>query len=266
MKNILVVDDDKAIVWALTANLHHYGYTVNSVQNGVDALRQIQSQQPDLVLLDIDLPGMDGVEVCGRLRSDPRSSLLPIIFLTGLSELRDMRAAYAVGADDYVGKPFSMPELLMRISAVLRRAKNQQLPEVQKPTPPHQLQIGPLQLNLNSSTLETEHRVVGLTPNELSLMKYLMHHPNQTFSSEKLLQEVWLYPPGTGDPALVRWHVKNLRRKLEPKPDQPIYLHTIPHHGYILVDPPRPYQATLPRPATQLRANRQDKALYQAVG
>ncbi|CAN5470495.1 response regulator transcription factor [soil metagenome] len=263
MKNILIVDDDESVVWALSANLHFYGYTVNSAHNGLDALHQVQRQEPDLVLLDIDIPGMDGVEVCGQLRSDPRWNSLPIIFLTGLSELRDKRAAYAVGADDYIGKPFAMQELLMRISAVLRRAKNQQPQEVHKPLIHHKIHVGPLQLNLMSSTIETKDKVVGLTPNELSLMKYLMQHPNQTFPSEKLLQEVWQYPPGTGDPALVRWHVKNLRRKIEPTPDQPIYLHTISHHGYILVDPPHAYQATLPRPAEQSRTDKQDKVLCQ---
>src|SRR6185295_5834469 len=110
MNNILVVDDDEAIVWAVKASLQFHGYAVNSEHNGVEALRQIQDQTPDLLLLDIDMPGMDGVEVCCQLRSDLRWHLLPIIFLTGLSELRSKLAAYAVGADDYLDKPFAMQE------------------------------------------------------------------------------------------------------------------------------------------------------------
>jgi DNA-binding response OmpR family regulator len=254
MNNILVVDDDEAIVWAVKASLQFHGYTVNSAHNGVEALRQLQNQTPDLLLLDIDMPGMDGVEICCQLRSDPRWHLLPIIFLTGLTELRNKLAAYAVGADDYLDKPFAMQELLMRIRAVLRRTKPHSVKELQQPTDLHQLQVGQLHLNLKNSTIETEKEVVGLTPNELNLIKHLMQHPNQTFSSEKLLQEVWQYPAGTGDPALVRWHVKNLRRKIEPTSDQPIYLHTVPHHGYMLVDPPHYYKSTLPRQADQMKA------------
>jgi DNA-binding response OmpR family regulator len=247
MKNILVVDDDEAIVWAVRASLQFHGYTVNSTHSGPEALRQIQEQAPDLLILDIEMPGMDGVEVCSQLRSDPRWRELPIIFLTGLSELRNKLAAYTVGADDYLAKPFAMQELLMRIRALLRRAKPHPTKESQIPVEPDQLQVGPLHLNLKRSTVETEHEVIGLTPNELNLLKYLMQHPNQIFSSEKLLQEVWQYPVGTGDPALVRWHMKNVRRKLEPTPDQSIYLHTIPHHGYMLVDPPHLYKSTVRR-------------------
>jgi DNA-binding response OmpR family regulator len=251
MKNILVVDDDEAVVWAIRTTLQLHGYTVNSADNGLAALRQIQERPPDLILLDIEMPGMDGVEVCLQLRSDPRWSLLPIIFLTGLSEFRNKLAAYTVGADDYLSKPFAMPELLMRIRAVLRRTKPHHTEEPQLLPKPDQLQVGSLHLNLKESTVSIERKVVELTPNELNLLKYLMQHPNQTFSSEKLLQEVWQYPAGTGDPALVRWHVKNLRRKFEPTPDQPIYLCTIAHHGYILVDPPS--SVTVAEPNERIR-------------
>lgn len=237
MQHILVVDDTEDLIWAVSKTLSFHGFKVSSAHNGTEAIDQLKQHIPDLLLLDIAMPGIDGVELCSRIRNDPQWSDIPVIFLTGLSELRNKIAAYTVGADDYVGKPFDMHELLLRIKAVLRRAKPQHAPE---PTPPqevHHLQVGGLQLDIRNATLKTETDSVILTPTELNLLKYLMQHVDEVFSSEQLLQSVWAYPAGTGDPALVRWHVKNLRCKLEPSPEQPIYLHTIPHHGYILTNP-----------------------------
>ncbi len=246
MENICIVDDDENIVSAIKESLEFHGYTISSAPNGVAALRLVQSLPPDLLILDIDMPGMDGVEVCCQLRNDPRLSALPIIFLTGHSELRNKLAAYSAGADDYLHKPFVMQELLMRIRAVLRRATPRVSEANQAPFQLPPLQVGPLQLDLKTATVETEHNVATLTPNELNLMEYLMQHTNQILSSKKLLQEVWKYPVGTGDPAVVRWHVKNLRRKIEATPDEPSYLHTIPHHGYMLVNPPRQHAVHKP--------------------
>jgi two-component system, OmpR family, response regulator RpaA len=239
MENICIVDDDEHMVSGIKESLEFHGYTTSSAANGWEALRLIQTTPPDLLILDIDMPGMDGVEVCCQLRNDPRSSTLPIIFLTGHAELRTKLAAYSAGADDYLQKPFLIQELLLRIRAVLRRAKPRVSKAIQPPSETQSLQVGPLRLNLEKATVETEHKVVSLTPNELSLLGYLMQHANQILSSKKLLQEVWKYPVGAGDPALVRWHVKNLRHKIEATPHQPSYLHTVPHHGYMLVNPPR---------------------------
>jgi len=247
MENICIVDDEEDIVSAIKESLEFYGYTTSIAFNGLEVLPLIQAQPPDLLILDIDMPGLDGVEVCCQLRNDPRFSSLPIIFLTGHSELRNKLAAYSAGADDYLHKPFVMQELLMRIRAVLRRAKPRVSEVIPAPPESPSLQVGPLQLDLKTATVETEHKVASLTPNELSLMEYFMQHANQILSSKKLLQEVWKYPVGTGDPAVVRWHVKNLRRKIEATPDEPSYLQTVPHHGYMLVNPLASAASALPK-------------------
>lgn len=239
MKRILVVDDDEAIREAVTSGLRLYGYNICTAGSAVEALAQLEYQPPDLALLDINMPGIDGLELCSQLREDPRWNYLPIIFLTALSQQQSKLTAYTVGADDYLCKPFDMRELNMRIKAVLRRSTIPVKEEPQKlaVVPLQQassLQIGTLYLNVHTATLQTERGSVALTPVELSLLRFLMTHANELFSSEQLLQKVWDYPPGTGDPALVRWHIKNLRSKIETSPNQPRYLHTVPHHGYIL--------------------------------
>lgn len=123
MEHILVVDDDESVTWAVTESLKYHGYTVASGHNGLDALRQMQAQPPDLLLLDIDMPGIDGIELCSWLRQDARWKNLPILFLTGFSELESKLNAYDAGADDYLNKPFEMPELAARVKALLRRVK-----------------------------------------------------------------------------------------------------------------------------------------------
>ena len=180
------------------------------------------------------MPGLDGVELCSRLRDDPQLKALPIIFLTAHTELRNKIAAYSVGADDYLSKPFNMHELILHINAVLRRTKSY---GAQLPPDPDHLQVGSLYLDVRGATVKTEHGTVGLTPTELSLLKHLMQHVDQICSSEQLLQKVWAYPTGTGDPALVRWHIKNLRCKIESSLDHPLYLHTVFHHGYVITNP-----------------------------
>jgi DNA-binding response OmpR family regulator len=235
MEHILIVDDEEDLVWAVSKSLQLYDYTVSTAYNGAAALQQIQRNRPDLLMLDMKMPVMDGVELCHQLRRNPSQSLIPIIFLTVQGELDHKIAAYTAGADDYLTKPFDMHELILRIRAVLRRAKP---PAAVVPPPPSptQLQVGRLCLDLHLAAIVTEGKHIEVTPCELDLLKFMMQNPGQVFSSEELLQNVWHYPAGTGDPTLVRWHVKNLRRKIEPLPEEPIYLRTVPRHGYIFVD------------------------------
>lgn len=239
MKRILVVDDDEAIRGAVASGLRLYGYNICTASSAVEALAQLEYQLPDLVLLDINMPGIDGLELCSQIREDPRWNYLPIIFLSALSEQQSKLTAYTVGADDYLCKPFDMRELNVRIKAVLRRSTTPAKEEAKRPVEAplkqaESLQIGSLYLNVHNATVQTERGSIVLTPVELNLLRFLMAHANELFSSEQLLQKVWDYPPGTGDPALVRWHVKNLRSKIEASPNKPRYLHTVPHHGYIL--------------------------------
>lgn len=261
MAHILIVDDNVAFVLAISESLRFRGYTVSSAGDGQEALRQADRHPPDLVLLDIEMPGMDGFRFCQELRSNPRFHAIPVIFMSVRSDLTDKLAAYEVGADDYLVKPFDMLELSARLQAVLRRSARQSAADreralqmqvqvqppaendhVAQPEPESAeaqvLTAGDLRLHLGTATVESGVGEAHLTPAEFELLKYLMQHPDQILSSERLLQEVWLYPAGVGDPAVVRWHVKNLRRKIEEEPDKPVRLRTISHHGYILVSHP----------------------------
>lgn len=237
MAHILVVDDEEDLVWAVSSALRYRGYTVSCAYDGVSALQQMHSTLPDLLVLDIGMPDMDGLEVCQRVRSDPQLQMMPIVILTARSEIHDKIIAYQSGADDYLTKPFDLRELGERVRAVLRRChrngeeKNPLEPEVSV------LRVGGLFLDIDTAIVETEVMRVRLTPIELDLLTYLMKHAGRISSSETLLQNVWGYPPGTGDPALVRWHIKNLRGKIEIDPANPIYLSTIPRHGYTILAP-----------------------------
>ncbi|MBI3959010.1 MAG: response regulator transcription factor [Chloroflexi bacterium] len=245
MAHILVVDDEKDLVWTVTQGLRFQGYAVSAAYDGLHALRQVQAQPPDLILLDIVMPGMDGVEVCHRLRMNPGQGTIPVIFLTARFELQNKIAAFTAGADDYICKPFDMRELIARVQAVLRRRSYADTgAQVHAAEPePHCLEMGSLHLDLNAAIAQTDAGCAQLTPNEFDLLKFLMQNPGHLFSTKQLLEDVWKYPPGTGDPALVRWHVRNVRLKIEPDPSQPIYLHTIPRHGYKLAPTSAPVAA-----------------------
>jgi len=236
MEHILLVDDEEDLIWSMSKSLSFHGFKVSTACNGPQALQQIQSQRPDLLLLDIAMPGTNGIEFCSQLRENPQLRTLPVIFLTGHADLRNKIAAYTVGADDYVGKPFDMYELRLRINVVLRRAKSKATEPKLVPEPQY-LEVGALCLDVRKATVATENGTVSLTPTELNLLKYLMQHVNEIISNEQLLQKVWACPANTGDPAVVRWHIKNLRLKLEISPEHPIYLHTVLHYGYVLTRP-----------------------------
>jgi DNA-binding response OmpR family regulator len=233
MAHILIVDDNADFAVAIGDGLQLRGYTVSSASNGVEALQQADQNAPDLILLDIEMPQMDGLQFCQELRSSPRFHSVPVIFMSVRCALADKLAAYKVGADDYLAKPFDMLELSARLQAVLRRSAPQSTAEYERND--RMLEVCGLRLYLDNARVEWDAGEACLTPAEFELLKFLMLHPDQTLSGERLLQDVWLYPVGVGDPAVVRWHVKNLRRKIEAEPDKPVRLRTISHHGYILV-------------------------------
>ncbi len=257
MDHILIVDDDRAFVIAISESLRYRGYKVSNAGDGTEALAQVEQNPPDLVLMDIEMPGMDGMRLCRELRSKPNTATLPVIFMSVRSELTDKLAAYEAGADDYLIKPFNLLELTARLQAVLRRSARQMAADRERqtqleahsttskteragdtPAPEHVMAVKGLRLYLDNATVESSLGATRLTPAEFELLRYLLQHADQILPSERLLQEVWLYPPGVGDPAVVRWHVKNLRRKIEPDPEKPSYLRTISHHGYIFVSEP----------------------------
>lgn len=227
MARILVVDDDRDVAGTIERTLKRKDHQVIVAYSGVQALQLIQGQRPDLVVLDIMMPRMDGIKVCQRIRALPNVASVPILFLTAKGKIEDKIVGFEAGADDYLTKPFDLRELDLRVKALLRRSLPTEAPKAP-------LEIGSLSLDPRTFELNVEDEVLLLTPVEFELLYYLMRHAGEVVSTEKLLQEVWEYPPGTGDPNLVRAHIRNIRSKIEPVPDNPTYIKTISRHGYII--------------------------------
>jgi DNA-binding response OmpR family regulator len=233
MARILLVDDEKDLVWAVRHSLSDEGYEVLTAYDGVEALIAARRHHPDLVILDVVMPRLDGLQVCRRLRRDPALATVPILFLTVRSAIEDRIKGLDEGGDDYLVKPFDMGELKARIRALLRRAQSTQEGGPETEGRGSLLEVGPFTLDLNTSQVRVGEKTTQLTPVEFDLLYYLINHPGEVFSTQQLLRQVWGYPPGTADPSLVRWHIKNLRTKLESDPFNPVYIRTVPHHGYM---------------------------------
>ncbi len=237
MARILIVDDDQAVAHTIERALGSIGgHETITVYNGWDAIEAARTRRPDLIILDIVMPDIDGVEVCKRLRSDPETALLPIIFLTARAMIEDKIEGFEAGADDYLTKPFSIQELEVRVRAILRRVENASAMAVASHRGEQNvLRVGNLALDRRTFEVHTPERTALLTPVEFELLSHLMEHPGEIFSSERLLQDVWKYPPGTGDPALVRMHIRNLRTKIEPpNSSKPVYIRTVNRRGYTI--------------------------------
>ncbi|MBN1219585.1 MAG: response regulator transcription factor [Anaerolineae bacterium] len=227
LPRILVVDDDPEVARTIEASLRKY-YKVFVVYSGVEAIKEARRHLPDLIVLDVLMPDMDGLETCHQLRIDPALEDVPILFLTALGRPEDRVAGLRAGADDYLTKPFNLEELHLRIRAILRRVS----PPVAPPS--SILQVRDLVLDRNSYQVKTDQKTAKLTPIEFDLLCHLMLYPNEVFTSERLLQEVWDYPSESGSPDLVRMHIKNLREKIEADPRNPEFILTIPRRGYTI--------------------------------
>jgi len=225
MARILVVEDEADVAGLIALGLERQGHEVRVAGDGRKALDVAVEWLPDLIILDVYLPMMDGFELCRRLRTLPLTAERPILFVTAKAELDDKLTGFRAGGDDYLVKPFDVPELVWRVRALLRRYNQ---------TEPEYLQVGPLTLNLQSFELRIGDKTQLLTQVEFELLSFLMRHPGRVFSYEQLLQRVWGYPPGVGSPALVRVHIRNLRQKIEPDPSHPIFLQTVRGHGYTI--------------------------------
>ncbi len=224
MAKILVVDDEPEMREMLRMGLIEHEVVVAA--DGIDALLKAARHTPELIVLDVVMPGMDGFETCRRLRANPQLANIPVIFATSQDTLSDKLEGFDAGADDYVIKPFDLTELQLRIRAVLRRLS----PTSQEV----ELNVGTMRLNLLNREISTPDKTIVLTPTEFSLLEYMMHHPGSLLPTGKLLEDVWDYPPGVGDPALVRMHIRNLREKLEPDPSHPQHIKTIGRQGYTI--------------------------------
>ena len=228
---ILVVDDEPDLLWALRYALGDEGDVVDTAQDAAETLAQVERHRPDLIVLDVVMPGIDGFELCRQLRRDPRFASIPIIFLTALLDTADRIKGLDEGADDYVSKPFDLGELKARIRAVLRRTEERRSDE-SDPAPAPDLDL--LHLDLRAKRLDVRGMPVAVTPAEFALISFLASHPGEVFTARQLLDKVWKYPPGTGTSDLVRWHIKNIRKKIEVDPQKPAIVRTVRRYGYML--------------------------------
>ncbi|MDI9549619.1 MAG: response regulator transcription factor [Chloroflexota bacterium] len=229
MALILAVDDEPEALGTIRRVLRRAEHTVLTVDSGAEALRVLKEEQPDLVILDVLMPEMSGLEVCRRVRADPFHAKLPILFLTARSRPSDITEGLDAGGDDYVTKPFQVDELQARVRALLRRAGGGALDRDAV-----NLTVGSLSLSLSRPDIAVAGRRHELTALEHRLVHYLMVYAGQPCTIDQLLEHVWEYPPGTGDPALVYAQIKNLRRKIEPDPDSPVYIRTVHGRGYLI--------------------------------
>ena len=223
---ILVVDDEASICELLTFNLKKNGYEVTAAADGREALAKVAGM--DLVLLDIMLPEVDGLEVCRRLKADPQTSGIPIIMLTAKTEEIDRVLGLELGADDYVVKPFSMRELLARVKAVLRRSAKESQSEKGRE---EMLKIGGLRLDFSSYQAWLHDEPIALTPKEYELLKLLVTNPGRAFTRDELLERIWGYEY-YGDTRTVDVHIRHLRAKLKDDENISKAIETVRGIGY----------------------------------
>jgi two-component system response regulator RpaA len=234
---ILLVDDEQDLVWTLRQSLDDEGYEVATAGDGVVALAVARRRRPDLVILDIVMPRLDGLQVCQALRQDPTLAAVPILFLSVRRGVMDRVTSLDEGGDDYLVKPFDLRELKARIRALLRRHRSTPEQGSGSEDSIPLLVVGLLALDLRTHQVRVGTQPVQLTPTEFALLRHLMIHHGRVFSSPQLLQQVWGYSD-MADPGLVRWHIKNLRAKIESDPAHPTYIRNVHRHGYILDEPP----------------------------
>lgn len=222
---IAIVEDEANIVELIKYNLDREGYKTISANNGRRGLELVRQELPDLVILDLMLPELDGLSVCKQLRSDPQTKLIPIIILTAKSEEADRVLGLEMGADDYVTKPFSPRELVARVRAVLRRSGSvdEEEPEV--------IENGVIRIDLRQHLVKVRGTEVELTPKEFDFLKLLLLNPGRAFTREFLLEHLWGYEY-FGDTRTVDVHVRRLRQKIEDDPANPEYLETVRGVGY----------------------------------
>ena len=225
MPKILIVEDEPGMVAGLRDNFEFEGYQVLSAMDGVSGLERALADSPDLVILDVMMPRMSGLDVCKQLKS--KRPAIPIIMLTARGQEVDKVVGIELGADDYVTKPFSIRELLARVKAVLRRVGS--VPKAQD-----SYSFGDVEVNLQSCQVSRRGRSLDFSSKEFDLLKYFLSHPGEALTRDRLLEEVWGYDkfPTT---RTVDAHIVRLRQKLEPKPDDPRFFLTVHGTGYKFV-------------------------------
>jgi DNA-binding response OmpR family regulator len=229
-RTILLVDDDALMRRSLAFHLEQAGYQVHTAANAEDALSFVRNSPPDLVMLDIGLPGMDGLDALREIKAHGN---LPVIFLTGRRRELDEVVGLELGADDYITKPFDVDVVLAHIKAVLRRTENNS--HTEKIT--QSLRIGDLEIDPQAHTVICAGRAVELSPREFDLLSLLASQPEKVFSTEDILAQVW-GAEFVGQPQVVYVHIRWLRQKLESDPDHPGRILTVRGVGYKLIPQP----------------------------
>jgi len=229
-KKILVVDDEKDIVDLITYNLEGEGFTVIKAYDGESALDLVKTKKPDLVVLDLMLPGIRGLDVCKFIRKNPETELLPIIMLTAMTNHMDRIIGFELGADDYIPKPFNVKELIARIRAVIRRAALR--PDSEKV---ESFTYKSLHINYRSYEVTIDKKKIDISPTELNLLRFLTEHPGRVYTRDQLLDYVW------GDetfvePRTVDAHISRLRAIIEKDKTNPQYILTVRGIGYKFTD------------------------------
>jgi DNA-binding response OmpR family regulator len=225
MARILIVEDEPNMVAGLRDNFEFEGYEVITAPDGVAGLQRALSEAPDLVILDVMMPRMSGLDVCRRLKAERPA--MPIIMLTARGQEVDKVVGLELGADDYVTKPFSIRELLARVKAVLRRAN------ISSPQLDH-YEFGDVRVDVRSCQVSRQGRTLEFSAKEFELLKYFLNHRGETLSRDRLLEDVWGYEhfPTT---RTVDTHIVRLRQKIEAKPDEPRFILTVHGTGYKFV-------------------------------
>lgn len=248
---IQVVEDDDIVACTIERVLRSKNFRVKVTNSGVNCLQAARREIPDLIILDVVMPGMDGYTVCQEIRNDSLLCNVPVLFLTAKTRDEDKINGFMAGADDYLGKPFNINELIYRINAILRRAQKPITNTVSDmiyglPSAPAQdhepkknikkvITVGPY--SLYTRTYEFAAPRIPkkrLTPVQYDLLYHLMSHPGEIFSPSRLLDEVWDYPSDTGSSDLVRVHIRNLRERIEEDPRNPRIIKTVAGYGYTI--------------------------------
>lgn len=223
-KKILIVEDEKELVKLIAFHMNIAGYETLSAKDGVEALEVCKLNKPDLIILDIMLPRIDGWEVCRRLKQDSQTSNIPIIILSALSDINDKLRGFDLGSDDYVTKPFSPRELVVRVRRVLARS------EVKTPYP-RIIRIGSLQIDLEYMSVKRNNQEILLTEKERGILRFFVNNPGRVLTRSEILDEVW------GKDNIVEYgnidvHISHLREKIEEDPDKPQLIKTVKKIGY----------------------------------